>query len=229
MKIANEAGVDQSSISHYATRFREMTAEYGLLDVGKEYQVIDEVEALRSLSVELHKSKLTVEEAKQGHKIIVAFQKLGVGPEQHLALVEVCQKVANPGFVEAALKLSQLEAQTGMSYHQVMSGFEKAQVQLTQLQGKIAYAKTELKSANDALTKKKQELASQKAYFEKYQNEVKAKKAQMDKELSARMKQSGVEKKEVEEVASLKAELIKKGLNLPTVLKLAKEFGHGNK
>jgi len=33
-----------------------------------------------------------------------------------------------------------------------------------------------------------------------------------------------VAKKEMEEVAALKAELTKKGLNLKTVLKLAKEF-----
>jgi len=38
------------------------------------------------------------------------------------------------------------------------------------------------------------------------------------------MKQLEVEKKEVEEVAALKAELTKKGLNLETLLKLAKEF-----
>ncbi len=30
-KIAKEAGVDQSSISHYANRFKGMAAEYGLL------------------------------------------------------------------------------------------------------------------------------------------------------------------------------------------------------
>lgn len=62
-KIAKEAGVDQSSISHYASRFKGTAAEYGLLAAGKEYQVFNEVESLRSLSVELYKSKLTAEEA----------------------------------------------------------------------------------------------------------------------------------------------------------------------
>ena len=40
----------------------------------------------------------------------------------------------------------------------------------------------------------------------------------------AKMKQLEVAKKEVEEVAALKAELTQKGLNLETVLKVAKEF-----
>lgn len=43
------------------------------------------------------------------------------------------------------------------------------------------------------------------------------------------MEQLAVEEKEVKEVATLKAELTKNGLNLQTVLKLAKEFGHGSK
>ena len=85
-KIAKEAGVDQSSISHYATRFKEMAAKYGLPAAGKEYQVLNEVESLRSLSVELYKSKLTIEEARQGHNIIKAFLKLGINPEEHLNL-----------------------------------------------------------------------------------------------------------------------------------------------
>jgi len=223
-KIAKGAAIDQSSVSHYASRFIKMAAKVGIPAAGKEYQVIDEVEALRSLSVELYKSKLTVEEARQGHNIIKAFLKLGIGPEQHLTLIEVCQKVANSGFVEAALKLSQIEAQTSMSYHQVMSSFEKALNQLPQLEEKITEAKTELKAISDATLKNKQELASQKEHHKKYQNEVKVKVVQLEKELLTKMKQLEVEKKEVEEVAALKAELAKKGLNLKTVLKLAKEF-----
>ncbi len=142
-KIAKEAGVDQSSISHYATRFKEMTARYGIPAAGKEYQVLNEVESLRSLSVELYKSMLTVEEAKQGHNITRAFLKLGIDPEKHLSLVEVCKKVEDSGFVEAALKLSQIEAQTGMEYHRVMSDFEKALSQLPQLEKKIAETKAD--------------------------------------------------------------------------------------
>jgi len=227
-KIAKEAGVDQSSISHYASRFKEMAAKYGILAAGKEYQVLNEVESLRSLSVELYKSKLTTDEARQGHHIIRAFLKLGIGPEKHFNLVEVCHKVGDPSFIEAALKLSQIEVQTGMDYQQVMSGFETAQNQLPQLEDKITGAKAKLKAISDATLKNKQELAGQEEYLKKYQSEVKVKKAQLEKDLSVKMKQLEVEKKEVEEVAALKAELTKKGLNLETVLKVAKEFGNEN-
>jgi hypothetical protein len=201
-----------------------MAAKYGLLAAGKEYQVLSEVESIRSLSVELYKSKLTVEEARQGHNIIKSFLKLGINPEKHINLVEVCRKVEDPGFTESVLKLSQIESQTGMDYHQVIPGFETAQKQLPQLEEKIAGAKAELKSLNDGLLKNKQELAGREEYLKKYQNEVKAKEARLEKELLVKMNQLEVEKEEVEKVAALKAKLIKKGLNLQTLLKLAKEF-----
>ena len=223
-KIAKEAGVDQSSISHYASRFKEMAAKYGLSAAGKEYQVLNEVDSLRSLSVELYQSKLSVEEAKQGYNIIKAFLKLGINPEEHLNLTEVCQKIEDPGFIKAALKLSQIESQTGMGYHQITSGFENAQKQLPQLEKKIAEANAELKSLNDGILKNKQELAGREEYLKTYQNEVKAKEARLEKELLAKMKQLEVEKKEVEELAVLKSKLVKNGLNLQTLLKLAKEF-----
>jgi len=223
-KIAKEAEVDQSSISHYANQFKKITAKYGLLAAGKEYQVLNEVESLRSLSAELFNSKLTVEEARQGHNIIKAFLKLGISPEQHFALIKVCQEENDSGFVKAALKLSQIESQTGMGYQQVISGFEKALTQLPELEAKVIDVKAKLKAISDTTLKNKQELVDRMEYLKKYQNEVKVKEVQLDKELLSKMKQLEVEKKEVEEVAALKAELTKNGLDLQTVLKLAKEF-----
>lgn len=224
VKIAKEAGVDQSSISHYANRFKRVVAKYGLITAGKEYQVLNEVESLRSLSVELYKSKLTTEEARQGHNIIKAFLKLGISPEKHFALIEVCRKVEDPEFAEAALRLSQIEAKTGMEYDQVMSGLEKAQKQLPQLEEEVIKAEAKLKSITDVILKSTQELVDQEQHLNKYKNEVKAKMTQLEKDLSAKMRQLEVQRQEAEEVAALKAELTKKRLNLETILKLAKEF-----
>jgi hypothetical protein len=182
VKIAKGSGVDQSSISHYTNRFKRIAAEYGLLAAGKEYQVLNEVESLRSLSVELYKSKLTTEEARQGHNIIKTFLKLGISPEKHFALIEVCKKVEDPGFAEATLRLSQIKVQTGMEYHQVMSRFERAQKQLPQLEEAIIKAKAKLKSITDAILKNTQELVDQEEYFKKYKNEVKDKTNQLEKE-----------------------------------------------
>lgn len=185
--------------------------------------------ALRSLSVELYNSKLTVEEAKQGHTIIQAFIKLGVSPEEHLALIKVCHEIADPGFAQAALLLSQIESSSGKSYHELISDFEKASIALPQLKAKIAEIKEEIESANDELMKKQQELFSIQQHLEKYQAEVKTKEAALGKELSEKIKKSEIDNKEIEEVVNLKTELAKKGLNLQSLIKIGKEFSHGSK
>jgi hypothetical protein len=224
IKIAQETGVDQSSISHYASRFKELAAEYGLFAAGKEYQVLNEVESLRSLSVELYKSKLTMEDARQGHAIIKAFLKLGISPGKHFALIEVCKKVEDPGFVEAAIELSRIKAQTGIGYHQVMADFKKAHKQLPQLEEKVIKATAKLKSINDTILRNTQELDSQEKYFKQYKDEVKAKVAKLGKELAAKRKQLEVHEEEVTEVAHLKNTLGKEGLDIATLVQLAKEY-----
>jgi predicted transcriptional regulator len=224
IKIAQETGVDQSSVSHYASRFKETAAEYGLLTAGKEYQVLNEVESLRSLSVELYKSKLTMEDARQGHAIIKAFLKLGISPGEHFALIEVCKKVEDPGFVEAALKLSQIEAQTSKGYHQVMAEFEKVQKELPQLEEKIIKATAKLKSINATILRSTQELDTQEKYLKQYKDEVKAEVAKLGKELAAKRKQLEVDNEEVREVSQLKNKLAKEGLDIATLVQLAKEY-----
>jgi septal ring factor EnvC (AmiA/AmiB activator) len=224
IKIAQETGVDQSSISHYASRFKEMAAEYGLLTAGKEYQVLNEVESLRSLSVELQKSKLTTEDAKHGHNIIKAFMKLGISPGKHFALIEVCKKVEDLGFVEAALKLSQIEAQAGMGYNQVMADFEKVQKELPQLKEEMIKATAKLESINDTILRSTQELDTQKKYLKQYKDEVKAEVAKLGKELAAKKKQLEVDNEEVKKVAQLKNTLAGEGLDIATLIQLAKEY-----
>jgi len=53
---------------------------------------------------------------------------------------------------------------------------------------------------------------------------AKAKEAKLEQEFGIKMKKLSVQCKEVEEVAKLKAELSKQALDLPTLIKLAKEF-----
>jgi predicted transcriptional regulator len=224
IKIANEAGVDQSSVSHYASDFKEMVAGYGLPTAGREYQVLNEVESLRSLSVELYKSKLTIEDAKQGHDIIKAFLKLGISPGKHFALIEVCKKVEDPGFVEAAIELSRIEVQAGMGYYQVMAEFEKARKELPQLEEKMFKATAKLKSINDTILRTTKELDTREKSLEQYKDEVKSEVAKLGKELEAKKKQLKVDNEEVKEVARLKSKLAKEGLDIATLVQLAKEY-----
>ena len=223
MKIAKKSAVDQSSISLYATRFKERVSEVGIIAAGKEYGLMEEVDALRSLSVELHKAKLTVDEAKEGVKIEKAFIKLGISPAEHMTLVKVCKEINDQGFINAALKLAKIESDNNISYEEVVSGFQKMTSQLLVLEKQLENRNTELNSINGNLANKKQEMASLNERLAKLKKLAKDTLAQTEQEVSAKMEDAKVTEKEIEEIAKLKADLSKKGLDIPTLVKLAKE------
>lgn len=226
-EIAEKAGVDQSTISLYASRFRDMAEEIGLLPAGKEFGVFNEVNSLRSLSVELSKADLTVQEAKQGLNIMKAFLKLGVKPEQHTLLVRVCKGVSDPGFIQAAIKLSKIEAENHMSYEEAVSKLESAIASLPLAQKELEEVKFKLKTVNNSLALNSQKLKDLEAHVAQSDNEAKTKVAKTEQELTQKMRQLKVKQSEVEEVARLKAELARQGLDIPTLIKLAKEFEYG--
>ncbi len=226
MKIAKKSGVDQSSISIYATRFKERVSEVGIIAAGKEFNVFDEVDALRSLSVELQKAKLAVDEAKEGAKIIKAFIKLGISPAEHMTLVKVCKEINDHGFINAALKLAKIESDSNISYEEVISGFQKMTSQLPVLEQEIESRNAELNSINTNFTDKKQKLKSLEetlAKFKKYAADTFAK---TKKDISTKKKDAKVTEKEIMQIAKLKVDLDKKGLDIPTLVKLAEEVGN---
>ena len=226
--IARQTGVDQSSVSLYASRFRHRAAEVGLLTAGREFGVFNEVDALRSLSVELTKASLTVQEAKKGLEIMKTFAKFGIGPEKHTALVKACKAVDDPGFVGAAVKLSKIEAESNISYEEVLSRFENASSKLASTEKRSDEAQAKLKSLTTSLAKKKEELAGVEGHLVQLQNKAKTQEAKLNQELEVKMKELRVKQAEVEELVRLKAQLGKHGLDIPTLVKLAKEFGYGN-
>lgn len=227
--IAEKAGVDQSTVSIYASRFSHRTDEVGLLTAGKEFGVLNEVSALRSLSVELTKANLTVEEAKEGLKIFKIFMELGIEPEQHSALVKVCKAIDDPGFVQSAVKLSNVEAEAKMTYEEATSRFENATSHLSSTEKKLKEAQDELESFNTIIAQRKQEAAGLEAHIAHLQKEVENRKTRLERELETKKKQLEVKQAEVGQVATLKKELGKNGLDIQTLVKLAKEYGYGSK
>ncbi|GAJ22402.1 unnamed protein product, partial [marine sediment metagenome] len=72
------------------------------------------------MSVELAKAKLTVEEAREGLRIMRLFVDMGVPPERHADLVGLCRKIAEPAFVEASLELAKIEKKAGIGYEEMV-------------------------------------------------------------------------------------------------------------
>jgi predicted transcriptional regulator len=226
--IAKKVVVDQSTVSIYSSRFKQRVAEVGLLAAGEEFGVLNEINALRSLSAELSRNKLTVEEANQGLKIMKAFTKLGIRPEQHSAFVKLCREVDDPGFIQAALKLSRLETECNMSYEEVVSRFERVTLELPVTEDKLKGMQSDLLSINDLIAKRNQELTNFEARLAQLQKDAKAKLAKLEQEFENKKKELNVKIEEVKEVAKLKTELGKQGLDIPMLVMLAKEYSHGS-
>jgi Skp family chaperone for outer membrane proteins len=152
------------------------------------------------------------------------FIKLGVDPDQYTGLIEVCKKVDDPGFINAALKLNRIEAEGQMSYEEATSKFGRITSELPPAENRLRGLQTKLKSLNRLIAQRNSELTNVEAYVVQLQKEAKAKEAKLEQEFGIKMKKLNVQDKEVEAVAKLKTELIKQGLDLPTLLKLATEF-----
>jgi hypothetical protein len=227
-EIARRTAVDQSTVSLYSSRLKQRAVEIGLLAAGKEFGVFNEVNMLRSLSVELSRNKLTVEEANQGLKIINTFVRLGIKPEQHTALVKLCKETDDPGFIHAALKLSRIEAEGKMSYEEVVSRFKSVSSELPDAENRLGEMQSELKSLNDLVAKRNQESAKVEAHLEQLQKDAVAKQAKLQRDFEHQRKELNVKIEEVKEVAKLKADLGRQGLDIPTFLRLAKEYSHGS-
>ena len=222
--IAHRVGVDQSTVSLYASRFKEAATEVGLLAAGEEFDVFKEIDELRSLSVELLKVNLIAEDAREGVKIIRAFNRLGIGSDQHIKLVQVCKKVDDEGFINAVLRFGEIEDSSDKDYHEIMSNFESVASQLPLSEKKLMELKTEIGSLNNILTKKKSELAGIQSQLVQFREETVAKKTKLNAEIEAEMKRLGVKEQEVKEATKLKGELVKRDLDLSTLIKAVEEF-----
>ena len=205
--IAKTAGVDQSTVSIYASRFKNRVSEVGLSAAGKEFKVFEEVEGLRSLSVELSKANLTVEDAERGLGIFKSFMKLGVQPEEHTALIKTCHEIDDAGFVHAAVKLSKIEVRKGMTYDEVMSRFENVASQLPRVEKKLKGMQAKLRDLEQSLTQRRNQVSSLEAHIEQLQREARQRRDALEREYAARAEQLGVKSGELEEVAQLKREL----------------------
>ena len=81
---------------------------------------------------------------------------------------------------------------------------------------------------NDLIAKRNQELTNLEARLEQLQKGAKAKLTNLEQEFEHKKKELNVKSEEVKEVAKLKADLGEQGLDIPMLVRLAKEYSHGS-
>jgi len=222
--IAKEVAVDQSSVSICASVFKRLAARVGLLAAGKEFGVNNEVDTLRSLSVELYNAGLTVVDALQGVAIIKTFHRMGVEPEQHALLVKVCKEIDDANFVESAIKLADIECTTGMGYDDTIKRFEEVTTQLPPLEDRLQDRETKLESIESTIKERRQELDNCDTTLAQSREASNKTIRERELALSKRMKQFDIEENDINDTAKLKSYFAKQDLDIPTLVKLAKEF-----
>ncbi len=226
-EIARKFGINQATVSRYVLRLKEEADSKGLMTAAEEYEVMHEVDSLRSLATELSKNKLTLEESKEGVDILKSFSNLGVSPAEHESLIKVVSKLKNSDFVPAAMKLAELEASTGKSYGKIVSEFERVSTQITELKehcAALGEKRESLRQAVEKLTIAKKNKAQE---LHQLEDEARQKQLSLDKELAGKMKEVGLTLKRIENLTPLTVILKKSDIpddKLETYLKEHQEL-----
>jgi hypothetical protein len=218
-EIANKLKINQATVSIHVSKFKEMSDEQGIKAAGKEFGVMDQVEALHSLAAELKTEKLTVEEAKVGLKMEKLLQSLGVKQEDHKDIIQACKKMKDGGFVDAAIELNKLEQSTGITYNDVVTQYagtheqlEKAQQELQSLNGKLDATKGDLAGIEE-----QKKLATQE--LEKHMQQVGVDMERLEKveDLALALKEGGIPNGELQHYIERQKLLNKAGIDIDTL------------
>ena len=187
-EIADKCGINQATVSRYALKFKIDANEVGIIAAAKEYRVMHEVDALRSLAVELFNNKLTAEDAKEGVTILKYFNGLGILPNEHKTLVKVISKLKNPDFVPSAMKLIKLESAMGKTYIEAVSHYECLSTETPQLEQKNTSLKQEREDIQQAIKKLTNERTRKQQSLRKLEKAAKRRqsvlKARIDKSIT---------------------------------------------
>ena len=219
--VAARTGVNQATVSRCAGQFKQAASINGITQIAKGYEMQDEIESLRTLAVELNKEGMTSWDAREGVGIIKKFLKLGVNPDKHLELVDVCKKLNSPGFLPAAMELSQAEQQSGLSYAEAVAKYQNSVAEFTQLRSKLEEGLGHLSKLKEQIDQQEDELHKLEHKVKQKQTDMKIKEVELEKQLQEHMKHFNVNAGEIKAVAHLKSELEAAGLDLNTLIKLA--------
>src|SRR3989304_5062353 len=118
--IADKLKITQASVSIHVSEFKSKAEQQGIMATAEEYGVMNLVEELHALSTELKKDKLTVEEARVGFKMELLLQSCGIEQEEYGDIIKTCQEMKKEGCIAAAIELTKLETNTGMSYAELV-------------------------------------------------------------------------------------------------------------
>src|SRR5208282_4191423 len=141
-EIAKSLNVSQSTVSEVISRYKKDTSTTTLEGAFTGRDVLHELDKLRSISAELRKAGITIDEAKIGCRLVEELTKFGGSLDMLSNLIAVYRRIIPKDFpvedfVEASTQLIRLEKENGMSYKDLMATYEDTYRKLVELKDQI--------------------------------------------------------------------------------------------
>jgi hypothetical protein len=214
--IANKLKISQSTCALYIAKFKSKSEQQGIIAAGEEFGIVDQVEALHSLSAELKKAKLTVEEAAVGHKMAQSLSKLGIKQEEYKGVLQACTKMKSEGFIDSAVELNNLEHETGMTYEEIVAKAASNHQELKQTQNDLLAVAGKLKTTKEELTniEEQKKLANQELETHMKNVGVDMKRLELVENLALALKKAGEDDKQLEDYIQRQHLLNEAGITL---------------
>jgi len=166
-EIAKSLTVSQSTVSEVISRHKKKsTTTLDGTSTGRD--VRHEFDKLRSISADLRKAGITVDEAKIGCRLVEELTKFGGSLDMLSSLIAVYRRIIPKDFpvedfVEASTQLIRLEKESGMSYKDLMATYEGTCRKLVELKDQIEDRNREL---NEIVKKRKEAEADLQKWLE---------------------------------------------------------------
>ena len=202
--IASKLGINQSTVSRCLSEFSSILEQEGVETLEKELgTMMNDFRSLHNLAAELKKSKLSVEETKMGLKIHRILEKSGIAEEHYDDILQSITKMKSEGFIEASMKLVQLEASTGKSYIDIVSEFESLSSEVANLGESRANLKKENQTIRGDNMKLAQANKNKRQEIQKLTDEMKQKQSTLKAELTKKMQDTGLTMTRIEKLEPL--------------------------
>ncbi len=156
VEIATKTGLSTGSVANIVQEAKEGKFE-------EVRDVREQIDGLRELSVALRKGKLEIAQAFLGLSFYERLVKLGIGPDALDSWAKMCHEISPPDyaveeFVNAALRLKELERLKGMAYEELVEDYETKSEALNEVESKT----NELETTRQALSEEIHNLSDEK-------------------------------------------------------------------
>lgn len=119
--------------------------------------VLDQIDALRTLAVDLRKGKTTLTLAILGSTFIHRFLDLGIEPKDVNAWIRLCKNLVSPKypldrFMRTAVELMRLEEQTGLDSDELLQRYRELVKQISEKEDELTILENEVNKATTLQT-----------------------------------------------------------------------------